>query len=1261
MRQAGGGRILVQVTPSRQPSLISRRTFFSISSKQTKPPYGPTDELTKSSTSSLSSCRDGPPHLSPTPNSSSSSLSSSSPPNQHPREIAPSSSSLPAPLDGLSPSSLLPSGWTSVQGTVLSPEIARIFANVNHKLSASYEEEKSDDLDPAKVLSHWGTEDEALPGRVTEDALVHHQRTPVDDEPSSSIYGGLPALTKSMEVKSTQESRRESDDGSRAYLEFLSKSTLEDPENPRLLTSGPDPDKELALSRKELEQAEKRDLVMEKMLETWEPFASNSTSSNIMEDSTKEDLPTWAKPLRSTNFLPTTSSTSSSLVKPRSANKQLVYPPDSFTSLPPLPWSSPSPTDLVVPPRPSSFLNSFKPQDDAPWQEDATNAEYRRLSTNLDDLSNLHPSLINQRSLLLLLDEFLPLAYFKGERRQETLEKLFACGLVPSRALMQTMLRAVARWRGDLVGSRMETEAIIDQMTQAGVQESKEEKIETLALLERVYIQNGNIVAANDVKTQLYSLTPTPPRPTDLLLSRIKPTPKSVVTLSQILPLISEVTASKQIVPDDALDILARIVPLDVWSYQGFVDAAGFVEEETRRTLTPSAWAIFMDRAFSPRPERGPRGWLPRSKREARVDLDVILRVFHRIPTPSPQSVAAGIKLISRVAVHPAPLEGRISTIEEVYKTVIDQLTGSSSPNPTSLDSNLALPSSSTFVASPSPFTSLLTPSNTQDLETLFRTTIVSLLDSDVPFTLPVASVLSQVHSDQRRLLGYSTWHDRTLSPLRDPPYPMQPQHIASIYSILVLAFPEEMKPVELYWSFLTRAGRSIRSEPLTTTKAVLSIVQARLDSGEKAFAGKTMWELVETLKTELWRGEAVRKRVGGERKPESLDRDPRRGLLAVETVALEMDPRSLSAEFWNSLVEATSFSMDAQSAAWKVLVEVYPESVGEDAIILRLRTTAESRNPSELFAVWKWVQQLSLPPSPLIWNAWFEALLKIEDYDRFVAEIVNKSPEPASDDLLRWALDRLHDIPSSLPLPTTLSSISIEPKAIPRAAELLPATLSTPVLATSRLVELLGTLKERFGERWERVEEERKVEMSKKDVQVEDQLVSLPFENVSAASSPPVAESSSSSGYKPNLSRADRKSIILKCLETRGVSPSHPAHSSLFDTLLLLSSFSLKTGSYFDLRAMFHSSSSPTTHPPPISIPLFTELINVHLDILNVNKETSYVPPPVIPPPRIEDLGGYGMKSSESFPFGKRRRKTGEEARDTKDLLDFKYKEVKW
>lgn len=774
--------------------------------------------------------------------------------------------------------------------------------------------------------------DDSLPGRVTENALARPPEAARGDETDASVYGPLPTIVGAKasastlrEAETTQESRRASDDGSQAYLKFLSKPGWED--KPESLFGAQDAATELFSAAKELERTERATRSKGTQLETWEPFASVSFSSNPVEDPAREDLPDWAKPPIS---VPKISSSSWSVSDPR-LNKDLqVAPvPDSFTTLPPLPWSpSTSPTDLVVPPRPSSSLNSLKPPDNASWLEDPHHAEYRRLNSNLQDLSTLHPSLVSQQTLLLCLDEFLPLDVFKGDRRQETLDKLFACGLLPSRALMQTMLRAVARWRVHLVETRRETEGIIDQMERAGVKETKEEKIETLALLERVYLQNGNLVAANETKAQLYSLTPTPPRPADLLLSLMT---TAKVNLSQVLLFVSELNTSGQVVPDEAVELLATYAPLDVWNFQGFEDAAAFVEEETRRKLTPKAWGIIIERGLRRRPERGPIGWLPRSTKVARVDLDVILRVFHLIESPSPASVTAGLRIIDGVATHPAPLEERLSTIQKVYKSILDQLVGSSSPPSPSLDLDddlsLSFPSSSNSIRFPS--------ENLPQLQTLFETVIASLLDGDVPFTLPVASFLAQVHTDEQRILGYSTWLNQTLIPLRDPPYPLSPANLSSLYSILLAAFPEEMKPVEIYWSFLTQAGSWIRSEPLTTTKAVLSIVQARLGSGEVAFAERTMVKLVEMLKTELWWAETVRRRTGMKAKSVSLDRSPTRGLLAVESVALEMDPRSLSSEFWNSLVEATSFLMDAQSAAWKVLVEVYPESIGENAIFL--------------------------------------------------------------------------------------------------------------------------------------------------------------------------------------------------------------------------------------------------------------------------------------------------------------------------------------
>jgi len=194
--------------------------------------------------------------------------------------------------------------------------------------------------------------------------------------------------------------------------------------------------------------------------------------------------------------------------------------------------------------------------------------------------------------------------------------------------------------------------------------------------------------------------------------------------------------------------------------------------------------------------------------------------------------------------------------------------------------------------------------------------------------------------------------------------------------------------------------------------------------------------------------------------------------------------------------------------------------------LLQRLRATGEARNSTEIFATWDVVQQRSLttPPSPLLWNAWLEALLQIGEYDRFVEEVVNKSPEPATDELLRWTLDKLHGSSSPpTPLPTTLASLSLDPTPIPRAAEILPPA-SVQVLETSRLLELKGTMREAFGERWDRVEEERKLESLKNDSQVANSVrlsrCSLPHARFLRTGSdyfPFSAGLSSSHGYLPS------------------------------------------------------------------------------------------------------------------------------------------------
>lgn len=94
-----------------------------------------------------------------------------------------------------------------------------------------------------------------------------------------------------------------------------------------------------------------------------------------------------------------------------------------------------------------------------------------------------------------------------------------------------------------------------------------------------------------------------------------------------------------------------------------------------------------------------------------------------------------------------------------------------------------------------------------------------------------------------------------------------------------------------------------------------------------------------------------------------------------------------------------------------------------------------------------------------------------------------------------------------------------------------------------------------------------------------------------------------------------------------------------------------------------------------PISVSSLKSLIEVHLDILNVKKETSYIAASLLRPSPsrrrsmepeqiqipIKVQGGYGMKSDAAIvpAIWKRQPKRDEEGMS--DLLDFQHKEVQW
>ena len=690
-------------------------------------------------------------------------------------------------------------------------------------------------------------------------------------------------------------------------------------------------DMTLLAAKEELELIERQRTKLASAIASWEPFGPDRVPRNPkpVRQPAMEDIPAWARPTPSE-------------LREDVARMETSEPPtrtDPIKSLPALPWAV-AETELSVPSRPDSMLNSMKPRTHEDWAIHETEKEYYQLESNLDHLSQLHPSLVNEHSIANLLDRYLPLPYFHGDRRRATLDRMFALGLSPSRKVLSTLIRAHGQFRSGAEYRKTELEDMVAQFEAAGMPaDSTEQRVETLAVMERALLTAGDQIGAEKVKADLYALTPSPPRPTDLLMRIVLgidvANPKTgTQSFSQVLAFAREIAGSGQPVPDEVVRLLARTMPLDRTTLDGYLDAAAWAKEELRQPLGPSFWdsifhrAVGHLRASTAVKDESPEGATP---------LSVTLALFGRLETPSPASVRAGFILLEKLPIITVGVQERLDAIRDVFRVVLRQL----DPTPVN-PSDASDPSATSLAQSTS-----MPASTASELRALFDTVQTNLLRAEMPFTLDVASFVAELQEEQTRLLpGYSRWHDQVLTPLLDPLYPLQPAQISAAYAILVATFPDKMAPVEIYWRFLRKVAFHLRVEPMATTQAALSVLQTRLQSGEDAFAAKTLMELLETLKEEVWK--AGWDRRGDKAKKEtSLDRDPRRAVLDIESVALRMDSGLLPGAFWNTLVEATSFAPLAQDAAWKVLAAAYPSEIRVDAAILVSHLIVDSLTPA--------------------------------------------------------------------------------------------------------------------------------------------------------------------------------------------------------------------------------------------------------------------------------------------------------------------------
>lgn len=791
----------------------------------------------------------------------------------------------------------VPEGWATVAGTVVPVRAANALASVTESLSLSYEDERRRAFDARQSGVQPRMNDER-PGRETLDGL---QTNPTAPRVASLNLGpSVPSPPRSLAARDPQPHRP---------LGMWQPSKRD---NLRAVLSSVEDEAALAAAKTELDTVAKERAHEANAKARWKPFRVDRSSAPrpaLARPSVADSLPVWARP--------TKMEIGPSRLRASQTSLWVSPPTDAITTLPTLPWETPV-EELSVAPRPASYLNAIKPLEKLAWVVDVEHTEYRSLETNLTHLSQLHPALIDQRSIVSLLDQYLPLSDFHGQRRQHTLERMFKLGLRPTRTLFCKLVEGWLRYRCVAAHQETELEAMTAQLEAAGMKaETTEQQIETLALVERGYLTVGYQIGANAVKEKLYALTPSPPRPTDLLLAHQFPTDHRGVDIGRpklhdVLAFVRELVRSGQPVPDRAIALLVRVMPLDPTTLDGFLEAAEWVQEETSQPLGTSFWAAVFHRAF-----RKTRDHTGDRHTRVRTPLRVLLDLFHRLESPSTTSVLAGIDILDGLKTYTADGDARLDAVKTVYGTLLPQLDPAQRAPP--IETSIARPSQAVGV---------------DHLRRLFDVTFGALFSNEMPLTLAVASFAAKVQADQERLLpGHDNWHDQVLSPLLDPPYPMKPSQIAATYAILVDAFPSRMRPVDIYWRFLRKTAVTVHAEPVETTHAALSVLKKRLASGEAAHAGKTLVELVETLKEEIRAGGWDRRGTQA-RQGTSLDRDPRRAVLSVVSVTLRLEHGLLPAALWNVLVEATASVPLAQDAVWKVLADVHPSEINVRAAI---------------------------------------------------------------------------------------------------------------------------------------------------------------------------------------------------------------------------------------------------------------------------------------------------------------------------------------
>ena len=177
------------------------------------------------------------------------------------------------------------------------------------------------------------------------------------------------------------------------------------------------------------------------------------------------------------------------------------------------------------------------------------------------------------------------------------------------------------------------------------------------------------------------------------------------------------------------------------------------------------------------------------------------------------------------------------------------------------------------------------------------------------------------------------------------------------------------------------------------------------------------------------------------------------------------------------------------------------------------------------------------------------------------------------------------------------------------------------------------------------------------------------------------------------------RERLIMDAIDKRGITSHHPAYAPLIAALTQLGGFDLPAGGSYTAivslhfrpigprslarpdatlshlqRALFHPPSNDSDHIYQIPTARFRQLINLHLDILNVPLRPTVIEPRLITPPPLtdsqrdarrrkddEELGQFGFRS-QTRPVRSRERDAWlNENSGNFGLLDFERPDIKW